>query len=441
MIPAVLLCAYALLIVCSTIGSGSGKTASSFFVNSRSSGALEVAFSIIVSCIGASATVGMIGLGFTAGTPAFWWLGSGAIGLTLLSLLLARRVRESGVYTMPQLVESYLGGPARPAISLVIVTAWTAILAAQFTALVNILGGMTGFSSAICMLVAFAFIVLHSLGGQRAIIRLDRYQALILFAALGLLLFQLTKYNPSWMEGVSLEAVNVDFPPEKLIYFLLVVGANYLICPMLFGRLLSAGNGKSARAGGLLAAGGIAVCAVLIVCVGLACRGILPAETAQDAVLMSALAEAFPDWMRLAISLGLVSAIVSSADSCLITAATVLSHDLLGRTEPGSGRLAVFGLGVTGMAFSLWGKGIMAFLLMAYDIYACGVVAPVFVGMLLNRKIEPRFACAAVGGGGILGLVSALSGYSVFSYAGILLATLVTLAGAHRASLLMPESR
>ena len=54
-----------------------------FFVNSRSSGALITGTSILASCVGGSATIGMVGLAWLIGTPAFWWLGSGVCGLLL----------------------------------------------------------------------------------------------------------------------------------------------------------------------------------------------------------------------------------------------------------------------------------------------------------------------------------------------------------------------
>jgi hypothetical protein len=71
---------------------------------------------------------------------------------------------------------------------------------------------------------------------------------------------------------------------------------------------------------------------------------------------------------------------------------------------------------------SLWGKSILGFLLMAYGVFACGVVMPVGIGLLLYKKrsIDPRFACVAVGAGGLLGLAAALTGDPLWSYAGML---------------------
>ena len=66
-----------------------------YFLNGRSSGMWGTGVSILASCIGASATIGMAGLAWQVGTPAFWWLGSGVCGLILLTVFLARKIRES----------------------------------------------------------------------------------------------------------------------------------------------------------------------------------------------------------------------------------------------------------------------------------------------------------------------------------------------------------
>lgn len=414
---------YSLLILLASRGTARRTNTAAFYVNDRSSSAADVGKSIVVSCVGASATLGMLGMAFSLGTPAFWWLGAGAVGLTALSLLLAKRVRESEAYTMPQLVGNVLGAPARPLVALVITIAWTAILAAQFVALSQVLRSMTGFSYGISLAVGFFLIACHSLGGQAAVMRSHRIQTLVLCGTLIILLGWLWVRNPGWVAATPIEAVNKAFPPGKLVYYLVVVGANYLVCPMLFGRLLSARDAKSARLGGMLGAAGIAVCAAVIVSIGLACKGLIPPETPLDAVLTTALYELLPPWMHLVVSLALISAIVSSADSCLVTAGAVLSHDLFSRDGPWFGRACLLALGLSGALLSLWGKSIIGFLLMAYDIYACGVVVPVFLGMLLRGRmhVDPRAACGAVAVGGAFGLAAALTEQTLYSYLGLVI--------------------
>lgn len=432
----IILLLYAATIAYTASRSLGTDTKSSFFINGRTSSSFGIGLSIVVSCVGASATIGMVGLAFQVGTPAFWWLGGGAIGLTLLSLLLAEKVREARAYTMPHLVGHFLGAPARPLIAFLIVLAWLAILAAQFVAITKVIGALTGFVPLVCSFIGFALIVGHTFGGLAAIMRTDKVQTSIMLGALAVLLFWLTAHNPEWPTVTPLEVVNDSFPAEKLLYFILIVGANYLVCPTLFNRFLSAKDKQSARRGGLVAVAGLLLCAVLIVSIGLACKGLLPAGTNPDDILTTALMHILPNWLNCLIAIALISTIVSSADSCLITAGTVLCNDLFHITKMRTIRLSVLLFGAAGFGISLWGKSILDFLFMAYDVYACGVVMPVFLGILLKGRytIDTRFACAGIILGGICGILASFTQLAVFSYTGMATASLAVLMGARKTS-------
>lgn len=434
-----LLCAYAGLLVHVSRRVGAEKTASSsaesFFVNSRSSSAWSVAFSLVVSCVGASATMGLAGMAFKVGTPAFWWLGSGAVGLTLLSLLLARKVRAGGFFTMPEMSGRLLGSEARWVISIIILIAWTAILAAQFSALSKLLAMVTGWEPLLCLGAGIVLVVVHTMGGQAVVIRTDRIQFFILAGGLCALLSWLHHSNPGWTAGVRLEAVNKHFTAGELMRYLFVIGGNYLVCPMLFGRFLSARSGHDAVKGGLLAVVGILFCAAIIVAVGLGARGAIPENTPADAVLTTAVDNLFPWWLSTLVLLSLLSAVVSSADSCLVTSATVLSHDLLHTGRTAYCRVCVVVLGLLGAAMTFMDRDILSFLLMAYDVYVAGVVMPVFVALLMagGRSVSPAYSIPAVVGGGGLGLMAAISGDSTCSIAGMTLSCGITLIGVLRA--------
>lgn len=425
-----LLLAYACAIVC--VGRRSLAAADqteAFFVNNRSSGAVSVALSIVVSCVGASAAIGMTGTAFSVGTPAFWWLGIGAGGITLLTLLLASHVRASGCLTMPELVGKIFGEPSRILVSLIIVLAWTAILAAQFSALAKMLSAVTGFAPWACRLVGFVLVVLHTRGGQAAILKTDRLQAGILFSGLSVLLLWLTSINPAWPQSSKLEIVNEAFNSSDLLRYCFVIGGNYFVCPMLFGRFLSAKDATAAKRGGFLAVLGLLVAAVLIVMIGLSCRGLVPVETPVDAVLTSALSGVLPYWMAVLVYLTLISAIVSSADSCLVTSATILSHDLLQSENTSRCRGMVLALGAMGLLLTLLERRILDYLLMAYDIYVAGVVMPVFIGLVIpkRRRARPSLIFLSVALGGILGCLAALFGIPAFSIAGMALSTCLAL--------------
>ena len=161
------------------------RTAASFFVNGHRSGTAQVCFSLVGASIGSSATIGMAGLAWQVGAPAFWWLGSGALGFAVMACFLARSVRESGAWTLPEFVEQRLGRTARMLAACIIVPAWILILAAQFTAMGKLTAVLTGLAPEAALAAGAAVLVLYSaLGGQASVIRSDLPQGLILLVGL-----------------------------------------------------------------------------------------------------------------------------------------------------------------------------------------------------------------------------------------------------------------
>ncbi|MDR0881485.1 MAG: hypothetical protein LBP55_02920 [Candidatus Adiutrix sp.] len=401
----------------------------SFFVNRRSSSAGLVMFSILASCVGASATIGTVGLAFKVGTPAFWWLGSGAAGLSVLAIFLAGRVRRSQARTLPEMVEQVLGARARRLISALIVVAWLAILAAQFTAMGQVTAALTGLSPLSALFSGALLITAHTIGGgQAAIIRLDRWQGLAMVAGLALTAVWLAGRPGPALAGIRLEVVNESFPVSRLIYFLLILGGSYVVCPMLFGRLLSAADEGAARRGALGAVAGLVLVSALIVFIGLRSRGLIDPATPGDAVLTTVLESVLPGWLAAVIQVALLSAIVSSADSCLVTAGLILAYDLRGRGDVAASRQCLALLAALGLALTFSGRGILNYLLMANDIYVCGVVGPVFITLLQPASRRPHLTliALAIGSGGLLGLASALTGSHGCGYAGLAASILFT---------------
>lgn len=424
--------AYALcLLVLAYLLSRRISTPDAFFVCGRKASAPMVALSICASCVGGSATIGMVGLSWQTGTPAFWWLGSGALGLCVLTIFLAKEVRRTGAQTLPEMLENVTGNASRRIASYIIVVAWLAILAAQFSALAAIIAPMTGWSFGVSLYAGAALLVAYTLlGGQAAVMRSDMWQFAILIAALlAALLYLLGTQGTEELFRTPIEAVNAEFPASRLRYYLLILGGSYVVCPMLFGRLLSAKDGKAAYSGSAWAILGLVATAVVIVALGLMCRGLVPAHTPAEEVLTRALLEQLPAWLSPLILLGLFSAIISSADSCLMTAGSVCSNDIFRKPSIVCCRVCMVVLGGAGLLLAQSGKGILPLLLMANDVYVCGVVVPVFIAMLGQKycRFHPQGIALAMVAGGALGLLSASTGNTDYSYAGLACAAAISL--------------
>ena len=413
-----------------------GISSSEYFVSGRNASYKTVGFSIITSCIGASATIGMIGLAFSVGTPAFWWLGSGAVGLLILTLFVAKKVRRTEKFTMSETVDTFLSSSCKPIVSIIIVVAWTAILAAQLTAMTKVVASLTLLSHITVLLISTAIIVLHTfLGGQLTVMKFDRIQVLIIFTGLLSVLTWLF-LNNDFPTEVKLEIYNDKFPLSKMLYYLLIVGGSYIVCPMLFGRILSAKSETEAKKGAMLAVGGLLVGAIIIVMIGLYAKGIIPDTTNPDNVLNTLFDLVLPKWLFYMVSITLISAIVSSADSCLITAATVMSNDILGKKDKNTCRICVLILGLGAMFLTFMDRSIIGFLLMANDVYVCGVVIPVFIGIILHGKfkIRKQAALVAIIVGSLLGMLSAITQINTYAYIALLASFLITVLGAKKLS-------
>jgi len=393
-----------------------------FVVAGRRCGAGVVGISITASCVGASATIGMAGLAYSAGTPAFWWLGSGVAGLLVLGTLLAEKVRRSNVYTLPDMAEKFISPAARKLVALIILPAWASILAAQYMAAAGIAAALSGMDPAWALAACAAVITGYTvLGGQNSILKSDTVQYCMVLAGLLLALYFAATASPVTLQEVPLQFTNESFPLSRWSYFMIIVGGGYVVCPMLFGRLLSARSEREARRGTFLSAAAIAASAAVIVCIGLYARGLAPQGADPDSILIRVIPGVMPGWAGTLLLFALLSAIISSADSCLITAATVLEHDIIGGRNVARCRLIMTGIGFGALAIAKSGGSILSLLLAANDIYVCGVVAPMFVAILAGgrRAADVRAMLAAIVLGGGLGMAAAYTGTKAYSILGV----------------------
>lgn len=401
-----ILCLFLVLYFVAFIQFKKAKTPRHFIISNKNAPWYLVAGSITASCIGASATIGMVSLSFDVGFPAIWWLLSGACGLLVLSLFLAKKVSRANALTMPQMLEFYIGKKVRFIASIIIVVAWSSILAAQFLAGARILSALGEISLQNALLLSTFFIVTYSaIGGQASILRTDLLQMLVIFAAFLGIIFWLIFAKNAPLGSVNFELINPKFSFDKISYFLVILGGSYVICPMLFGRILSAKNEFHAKFGAISAVFGIIFGAVLIVLIALLAKNFIP-NASGDGILTNEIYSLLPPFLGTILLLALFCAVVSSADSCLITASSVFCNDILKSPHLKTHRIFALLFGTFSFALTFCGKDILGFLLMTNDIYVSGVVACVFVAMMTKIKMNENFAIVAMICGGILGIIA-----------------------------------
>lgn len=403
-----------------------------YFLCSRKANTCMVAFSILASCIGGTATLAMITLASAGGWPAFWWLGSGALGLGLLGLLLAKKIRATRAATLPEIAGLYLGPKSRQLAAIIVIASNIAIIAAQFNAIGVLLSMLAGFDFTISVITGSIIILAYTcIGGQKAVMKSDIWQFAVLAISLWLILIYLLARPEcrAYIIHTPLEIANPIIPPIRILYFILVFGSSFLIGPMLFGRLLSARSQATAKTASFCAAFGMALMAALITLIGIGIAGLGLGENKPETLIPVALNLILPDWGLLIVILGLMAAVISSADSCLLSAAMVWSNDLHKNGDVKETRIAMALIALASCVFVFSGKSILDLLLAASDIYVAGMVAPLFICLVAHRRPLRAFGMSAICCGGFCGLLGAIYNSIGWSFAGLGFSFCITLAG------------
>ena len=400
------------------------KEADDFFVAGRKSSSLFITGSLLATIIGGSATVGMAGLGFKQGLTGAWWLLVGSIGLVFLGLFFAKKVRGFALYTLPELVEKQYDRRMALASSVLIVVAWIGIIAAQIIAAGKILS-IIGIGSPALWMVIFTiiFVAYTVLGGQYAIIRTDSLQIVIIFAGIfGGLALLLSRLGGLGGLQSSLSPEQFAFPLSsqfggtELVTLLLLVGLTYVVGPDMYSRLFCAKDDRTARASTFWTALFIIPVAFAITLIGMGASALFP-EIAPEQALPMVIKEVFSPLLGGIVLAALLCAVMSSADTTLLSASTILMVDIVGWFRPSvnqskvipRSRWVIVLLGICSLIVALALKGVISALLFAYTIYTCGVILPVIAGFFKNRlKVTPLGALAALIGGGSAGLISKL---------------------------------
>ena len=385
--------------------------------------------SLLASVVGASATMGVVSMAYKLGLPAFWWLGSGAIGLIIMGVTIAKKLAEYDVYTLADLVEKLIGSFARKVVSVVVVLGWTGIVAAQYVAAAQIVESLTGFSYVQALVLSGLFVTVYcALGGQSSVLKTDFLQVVLMLLGIGLALFFLYYSTGLPEQGFDLNLLNSDFGFSSWAYFMLIVGSGFIVGPDVFSRIFTAKDAAAARKGAIGSGVLLAVVSIAIVMIGVWAKYFIEVPQGEKALLYI-LNNHLPSWLGFLLSFGLLSAIISSADTCLITASTTFEHDILCNTRVFSARMMTLVLGIIAIGIAWLKADIIGTLLVAYSIFNGGVIPPLFIAIIFShkRRINIRLAICAIVVGATLGVLSGIMGEDVLAMYGIISSTVISI--------------
>lgn len=400
-----------------------------------------ILLSLMATMIGGSATFGVVSTGYQMGFPAIWWLGVGSIGLIAQGLFISGKIRDLEVNTLAEAGTLLAGRGAGFLISAIVALSWIGVIAGQFAALAQIFSFLTGQTNTILLISLSAAIVVifTTVGGQLSVMRTDNiFFGFLFFGITAAFCFLLFGASPTGTTEQLLSGIHwfqEDFTLMDGIYLLFVVGGTYFIGPDVLSRSMTAKDTASARKASLSAAVLLFVFNILIVTIALWCK-ICIADLEGFHPLIYLMKFQLPAVISLMLALGLTSALLSSASTCLITAAATIQNDLIRRQSVKGTRLWILFIGLFAAAIAIRNNDIIVILTSAYSIYAPGIVFPLFIAICNNgkRPIRQSVWLTAVAVGGTCGIIGNFITFPYLPLIGMILSLMIAFFSLQRKS-------
>jgi len=403
-----------------------------YYVGGRKMTSWHVGLSVVATDVGGGFSVGLGGLGFVMGLSGSWMLFTGLIGAWLAAVFLIPVVKGNPAfdkfYTLPQIFGHFYDKKTALLAGIISAIGYTGFTSSQVLAGAKLASGTFAeldINTALLIMGAVA-VIYTVLGGIKAVIYTDTVQWIILMG--GLIFIGLPiSYNAvgGW------EAIRATVSPEmltftnlswqQLVNWAVTIIPIWFVAMTLYQRIYASRDEKTARRAWYIA--GIfewPIMALMGVSLGLlakvgADQGMFDYLGAEN-ISQTDPETGLPMLLRTVLPVGLMglmmsayfSAVLSTADSCLMAASGNVVSDLLCR---------IFGLDENGKSFMLISQGttlllgvfavglawkmtsVLDLMLYSYAFLVSGLLVPILGAFYGKRKsANAAFISMLVGG-------------------------------------------
>lgn len=389
----------------------------SFFLANRSLKTFPLTATLTATTIGGSATIVAGGRIFTDGLPAIWYDLGGVIGLFILSISLAKLVRKTKCYTLPDIINTLYDKKTRHiAAILIIITeiAWVALLIQAAGLILSVILNVN--TTVLLIGITIAFILYTLVGGQFAVVYTDIIQFLVMligicFIAAPLLISQSLPY---WSQLTSQQ---VSFPINDGIgiismgSILFMMMMPHIVGPDIYAKLLCAKNEKTARNATLLSASLKLVFALAIALIALAAtvNPMIQEQVTTSAMAIPLALSTLPTILAGIVLAAFLSVMISSADSCLLSAGTIFSVDIFKNNSISTSQHGIIFTGISALILAIYHSllgSILDTLELAYTVFTAGLTLPVIAGLYQKRtKVTSQGAIYSIFFGGSTSII------------------------------------
>ena len=397
------------------------KDTGDYYVAGRSLGPLVMMATVCATIIGGSGLMGRAGVAYSSGTKAVLTAIPYLLGMFIFSGI-AGRISDIGmrynVTSIPELFSRRFGRTAKILLAAMVAFTMMGTVASQVTAtatIINMLGGQVGLSfEAGALIACIIFMVYTASSGLFGVVYTDvlQFYMLILFVYILIPVASLKSIG-----GFSTFLANLDPALSKPYLNGSILGdiVTYLVFTMagaeMWQRAFAAKDRGSAKKGMFLGTAVYGVTIALVYFMGVAAHQVIGDDVlanygTTDAVVPALAIHVLPIGLTGLALAGILSVIMSTADSYLLVSVQTCVHDIgktffpemKDKTEILLSRIFSIILPLGALVIALYIKNAYNILMFAWSFYAAAAGIPAFAALFWRKATTPGIIAGMAAG-------------------------------------------
>ena len=397
------------------------KNADDYYTAGRSFGPLVLMATVCATIIGGSGLMGRAGVAYSSGFKAILTAVPYLIGMFIFSGI-SGKISDIGfkynIASIPELFERRFGKTAKLILSAMLAFTMMGTVASQVTAtatIINMLGGEIGISYELGALIAsLVFIIYTATSGLFGIVYTDVLQFYMLLIFVYILIPTASLIN---VGGLANFAANLS--PELFKPYINgdILGdiVTYLVFTMagaeMWQRAFAAKDRKSAKKGMFLGTAVYGVTIILVWFMGVVAHQIIGDDVlaqfgSTDAVVPALAIKVLPAGLTGLALAGILSVIMSTADSYLLVSVQTCVHDIGKTLKPDMpekkemllSRIFSVVLPLGALVIALYIKNAYSILMFAWSFYAAAAGIPAFAALFWKKATKPGIISGMIAG-------------------------------------------
>lgn len=416
------------------------KGSDDYYVGGRNMGSLHVGLSVVATDVGGGFSIGLGGLGFLIGMSGSWMLFTGLLGAWISAVVLIPKVKQERFErftTFPQIFGALFHPRVALIAGLISGVGYIGFTSSQILAGAKLASGtFSGIGQQEALIAMGVIAVVYTvMGGLKAVIYTDTVQWIILMSGLIFIGIPLSYWSVGGWEGMR-ETLGPEYFSltnlrwQDLVNWAAAIIPIWFVGMTLYQRIYSCRDLKTAKKAWFYA--GLfewPIMALMGVTLGLMARvaatqGLFP-EIPPEGVASMDPEEGLPLLLKNVLPFGLMglmmsaylSAILSTADSCLMASSGNFASDLIAplfrldeqkssflRLSQGLTLL----LGTLALLLAMTVDNVLDLMLRSYAFMVSGLLVPLIGGLLFGIRSSLAAILSMVLGGGTTFLLQSL---------------------------------